>query len=238
MEIYSNIDIGKMIKEVGQGLKILGLTEYEAKAFLTLIYMGGGDAENVAKLARIPRTSAYKVLDSLENKGFAKVISGKPRIYKPTDLKVLEERFDRLLKDLFSRLKLAQDMFGEKGEPQLVYTIYGKNKVLQKIGEMIDLSEQEILLSSPKLAEIRKVLMDNFKKAISRNVKIVVITSRTQRAPKNTEVHYKDGLIATDIVSDGKRALIADAELDACGYSDNPVLAEHLKHFIEIMLYH
>lgn len=238
MEIYSNTDIGKTIQNVVQSLKTIGLTEYEAKAFLALIYLGGGEAENVAKLAKIPRTSAYKVLDSLENKGFAKVISGKPRIYKPTDLKILEERFDRLLKDLFSHLRLAQDMFGEKGEPQLVYTIYGKNKVLQKIGEMIDLSEQEILLSSPKLAEIRKALMENIKKAISRNVRIIVITSRTQRAPKNTEVHYKDGLIATDIVSDGKRALIADAELDACGYSDNPVLAEHLKHFIEIMLFH
>lgn len=238
MDMYSNPDLAKSIDNIVQGLKTIGLTEYEAKAFLALIYLGGGEADNVAKVVKIPRTSAYKVLDALEEKGFAKVISGKPRIYKPTDLKILEEKYERMLKDLFSHLKLTQDMYGEKGEPQLVYTIYGKNRVLQKIGEIIDLTEEEILLSSPKVGEIRRALSENIKKALNRNVRIIVITSRTQRAPKNTEVHYKDGLIATDIVSDGKRALITDPELEACGYSDNPVLAQHLKHFIEIMLYH
>ncbi|MGB9814774.1 MAG: TrmB family transcriptional regulator [Thermoplasmata archaeon] len=237
MEISNETEMEKAIKSIIEGLEMLGLTEYEARAFMALILIGGGEAEGVARMGRIPRTSAYKVLESLEKKGFAKMIQGKPRIYKPVELETLEDRYTSRIKDLFSRLRLAREMYGEKGEPQLVYTVYGKSNVLRKIGEMIDQSEGEILLSSPKLGEIRRELAEQIKKAISRNVKIVVITSRTQRAPKNTEVHYKEGLIATDIVSDGKRALIADAELAACGYSDNPVLAQHLKHFIEIMLY-
>ena len=237
MDISKGSEIEKTIKGIVDGLKILGLTEYEAKAFMALILLGGGEADNVAEFGKIPRTSVYKVLESLEKKGFAKMIQGKPRIYKPVDIELLEEKFTKYLQDLFSHLKLAQEMYGEKGEPQLVYTMYGKSNVLKKIGEIIDLSENEILLSSPKLGEIRRVLAEQIKKAISRNVKIIVVTSRTQRAPKNTEVHHKEGLIATDIVSDGKRALIADAELAACGYSDNPVLAQHSKHFIEILLY-
>ncbi len=237
MEVSRGSELEKTVMGMIEGLKMLGLTEYEAKAFMALILLGGGEADNVAEFGKIPRTSVYKVLDSLEKKGFAKMIQGKPRIYKPVDLEILEERFTRYVKDLFSHLKLAQEMYGEKGEPQLVYTMYGKSNVLRKIGEIIDQSENEILLSSPKLGEIRKELAEQIKKAITRNVKIVVVTSRTQRPPRNTEVHYKEGLIATDIVSDGKRALIADAELAACGYSDNPVLAQHLKHFIEILLY-
>ncbi len=237
MDVYSETDIEEKFKEVLKYLENLGLTEYEARAFVALIFLGGGEAENVAKISKIPRTSSYKVLESLESKGFIKVVSGKPKIFKPEDLNVLEERYTRMVKDLFSHLKLAQEMFGEKGEPQLVYTIYGKNRVLKKIGEMFELAEREIWLSSPKLAEIRKNLIEEIKKAQNRNVRIVVITSRTQRAPKNTEVHYRDGLIATDIVADDRKALIADAELAACGYSDNPVLAQHLKHFLEILLY-
>lgn len=237
MEIANGSEIEKTIKSIIDGMRLLGLTEYEAKAFMALLLMGGGEADVVASIGRIPRTSAYKVLESLERKGFAKMIQGKPRIYKPSDIDVIEEKYTRQMKDLFSHLRLAKEMYGNKGEPQLVYTVYGKSNVLKKIGEIIDLSENEILLSSPKLGEIRRELAEQIKKALSRNVRIIVITSRTQRAPRNTEVHYKEGLIATDIVSDGKRALIADAELAACGYSDNPVLAQHLKHFIEIMLY-
>ncbi|MVT35600.1 MAG: TrmB family transcriptional regulator [Euryarchaeota archaeon] len=237
MEISNGTEIEKAIKSIIEGLKILGLTDYEARAFMALILIGGGEADDVAKMGRIPRTSAYKVLESLEKKGFAKIIQGKPRIFKPSDLDMLEEKYKRRIEEIFSHLRLAKEMYGEKGEPQLVYTVYGKGNVLRKIGEIIDLSESEIYLSSPKLGEIRRALSEQIKKALSRNVKIIVITSRTQRAPKNTEVHYKEGLIATDIVSDGRRALIADAELAACGYSDNPALAQHLKHFIEILLY-
>ncbi len=237
METSTPTDFSKMAKEIQDLLKMIGLTDYEAKAFLAVVYLGGSDAENIARIAQIPRTSSYKVLESLEEKGLVIPVEGKPKIYKPRDLKILEEGYIRKIKDLFSYLKLAQELYGEKGEPQIVYTLYGKNKVLQKLGELIDKSEEEIYLSSPRLLDIKKALSENIKRALQRNVEIIIVTSRTQRAPAGTKVHYRDFLIATDFVSDSKRAFIADAELNACGFTENPVLAEHLKHFIEMLMH-
>ncbi len=233
----SKEDLKKEYDFILKTLKILGLTTYESQTFLAVIYHDGSSADIIADTAKIPRPSAYKVLETLEKKGLVKAVDGRPKIFKAENLERLEERYTRQLEDMFSKLKMLKDLLTEKGEPQLVYTIYGKSKVLNKIGEFIDQSESEILLSTPKLIEIKKYLSKNVKNAILRNVRIIIITARTQRAPPNCEVHYRDELIATDMVVDSKRALITDAELEACGYSDNPVLAEHLKHFIDFMLF-
>ena len=52
-------------------LAVLGLSPYEARAYIALIAHGYGNAEVIATTAQIPRTSAYKILQSLESKGYA-----------------------------------------------------------------------------------------------------------------------------------------------------------------------
>ncbi len=51
-------------------LKKMGLSDYEAKAYIALIRRSYGSAEDVSDVAGIPRTSAYKVLESLQKKSF------------------------------------------------------------------------------------------------------------------------------------------------------------------------
>jgi hypothetical protein len=46
----------------------------------------------------------------------------------------------------------------------------------------------------------------------------------------------RSGLIATDVISDNKEALLASPDLNACGYTDNALLAEHMQRFLEIMI--
>ena len=219
-----------------ENLQDIGLTVYQAKAFLALIVLGVGSAEIVAETANIPRTSAYKALDSLEEKGYATSAEGRPKVYKPMDLKELRDRAVSGVNELFDKLEFIREFLVDRGEPQLVYTIYGKENVLKKICEMIDLTEKEIIISTPMFSEIRKNLIKQIEQAVSRNIRVVVVTLPNQKIPKDVEVYRKTGLIATDIVSDNKRALLASPELSACGYTYNPSLAQHLTHFINIMI--
>ncbi len=71
---------------------------------------------------------------------------------------------------------------------------------------------------------------------MKRNIRIVFVTPPNKRVPANVEVFRKEGLIATDVVSDQKRAMLAGPDLDACGYTDNPALALHVYQFINMML--
>jgi len=223
-------------KKISETLRKLGLSQYEIRAFLALLFLGVGSAEVIAKNAGIPRTSAYKVLEALEEKGFVISSRGRPKMYKPENLEVLKKRVMEEINELFDKLEFVESVFMEKGEPQLVYTISGKDKVMNKIAELIDMAEEEVIISTPRISEIRKHLSKNIERAIKRGVKIVVVTPPNQRPPKGTIVYRRTGLVATDIVCDNKRALLASPELNACGYTDNPALAMHLTHFINILI--
>jgi sugar-specific transcriptional regulator TrmB len=135
----------------------------------------------------------------------------------------------------FAKLESVKDILSERGIPQLVYTIMGKDRVLDKIGEMLDKSQSNFVISSPSFAEIRKSLGKKFPSAISRGVSVSVITSPFIKAPSAVRVIRRKGLIATDVISDGSTALLAASDLSACGYTDNEVLASHLEEFLRIM---
>ena len=222
--------------KIADMLKLLGLSSYEAQGFAALVYHGVANADTVADTAKIPRTSAYKVMESLVQKGFAKETEGRPRMFKPEDMSKIRSEFQEKFDNLFRKLKEIQDMVPSKGEPQLVYTIYGTQRVMSKLAEMINLTERELLICTPKVREIRTELKKHLDNAIKRGVKVIFVTPPNKRIPPNTIVYRKEGLIATDVASDQVRAMLAGPELDACGYTDNPALALHVYQFINMMI--
>src|SRR5439155_5541838 len=55
----------------------LGLTKYEAKAYLALIRRGSSTAAEVARIAGVPRQRIYDVLASLVERGLASTRPGR-----------------------------------------------------------------------------------------------------------------------------------------------------------------
>ncbi len=226
----------EQLSKIAEMLKLLGLSSYEAQGFVALVYHGVANADTVADTANIPRTSAYKVMESLVQKGFAKETDGRPRMFKPDDMNRIRSEFQEKFDKLFRSLKDLQDMLPSKGEPQLVYTIYGNQQVMSKLAEMVNLTEKELIICTPKVKEIRTDLKKYIDNAIKRGVKVTFVTPPNKRIPPNTQVFRKEGLIATDVVSDQIRAMIAGPEMDACGYTDNPALALHVYQFINMII--
>lgn len=225
-------------KNVSGKLESLGLSAYESKAYIALVAHGYGNAELIAKTAQIPRTSAYSVLKSLEAKGFAIATSGRPVIYKPEPPSKIFERVKTELEETFQKLELIHEILRERGEPQLVYTITGKDKVTEKIGELLDKSTRNFIISTPVLSVVREKLGKKIQNARKRGIEVTVITEPLQKVPKNVKVVRRRGLIATDVISDGRSALIASPDLNACGYIENASLARHLEQFLEILMEH
>lgn len=231
-------DLDNEFKSISTKLENIGLSAYESRAYIALVAHGFGNAELIAKTAQIPRTSAYSVLKSLQSKGFAIATSGRPVIYKPEAPQRIYERVKTELDNTFQKLELLHEIITEKGEPQLVYTITGKTKVIEKIGELIDKASDSFVISTPTLSEIRTNLGKKIQNALKRKVEITVITAPLQKVPKDVKVVRRKGLIATDVISDRRSALIASPDLNACGYIDNPYLAMHLDQFLQILMEH
>lgn len=228
--------ISDQLTRIAEMLKILGLSSYEAQGFAALVYHGVANADTVADSAGIPRTSAYKVMESLVEKGLAKYTEGRPRMFKPEDLNKIHLDFESQLNEVFIELKRLQDMLPSKGEPQLVYTISGKEQVMEKLAEMFNLSEKEIYICTPNVREIRTELKKTIDNAVKRGINVVFVTPPNRKVPPNINVYRKEGLMATDVVSDKSRAMLASPDMDACGYTDNPVLALHVYQFINILI--
>jgi len=231
-------DVDELQKEyvrLSGTLQKLGLSEYESRAYLALVALGSGSASLVANIAQLPRTSAYKVMKSLESKGFAKEKPGRPVSFTPTDPGELSRRFVAEVEESFTKVAGLRDLLSERGVPQLVYTIMGKERVLEKIGEMMDKSESNFVMSTPSVAEIRRKLGKRFSNAVARGVQVTLITSPFVKAPSGIKVIRRKALIATDVISDGKTALLAAPDLSACGYTDNEALSKHLEDFLRIM---
>lgn len=220
---------------VSRTLSVIGLSEYESRAYVALVALGPNSANLVASVAQIPRTSAYKVMKSLESKGFVKEKTGRPASFTPVDPAELSRKFVVEIEDSFMKVASLKDVLSERGIPQLVYTIMGKDRVLDKIGEMIDKSESSFVISSPSVAVFRKKLGKRFSNAIRRGVEVTIITSPFVKAPREVKVVRRKALIATDVISDGKTALLAAPDLSACGYTDNEALSKHLEDFLRIM---
>ena len=230
------IDLQKEYENLQSDLEMLGLSSYEVRTYLALVVYGYGDAETIAKVAKIPRTSSYKVLSSLEEKGFVISSDGRPRVYRPVSPETLKKRFVERIEESFDKISLLKEIVREHGIPQIVYTIMGKERVIEKIVEMLDTAEKSFLISTPAISEIRERLSKKFSSALTRGVEITVITEPFQKPPPCSSVFHKKGLIATDIIADGQKALLAAHDLSACGYTDNPDMAKHLENFINMMI--
>ena len=125
----------------------VGLTVYEARAYIALVARGVGDAATLAQAAKIPRTSAYKVLESLAEKGYASPTGGKPILFRPKPPLEVAESLKGSIQEVFEGLDALHRMVAEHGEPQLVYLLAGRERVLGKIGELLDQSTRDLTSS-------------------------------------------------------------------------------------------
>jgi len=223
-------------RRIASVLEKIGLSDYESRALVALIAKNHGTAEEIAELARMPRTSAYKALQSLQEKAFVTSIEGRPTIFHPVLLGEVKARVMGEFEDAFDKLEAIRGMLSEKGMPQLVYTISTKKSVLAKIGEMLDASKRTFIISTPAIPEVRAEHAQRFKEAVGRGVEVIIITEPMYKVPDCTRLYRKRDLVATDVISDGEAAIIASPDLSLCGYSDNPFIASHLDNFMRIVI--
>lgn len=101
------------MKEIIKKIERLGLTTYEAKVFLVLYQGYRMSAAEIAKEARIPRTSVYDILKSFSQRGFCnEVKTPKKLVYEVIESRVLEDKIKIEIDQEYKKRKIAlQDCF-------------------------------------------------------------------------------------------------------------------------------
>lgn len=128
-------------------LKGIGLTMYEAQAYVTLTSLISATADEVSQNSGIPRSKIYDVLKKLNEKQFLEIEDGRPLTYNvksPVEVLTREkERLNSEIDDTITRLTYIY----ENGMSQVqapIWRIYGVEKIIAQEIEIIKRAKKSI----------------------------------------------------------------------------------------------
>ena len=162
---------------------LLGLTQSELTAYLTLLERNPVNGSTLSRYSGIPRANVYDVLRSLRNRGY--VVEIEDGLYAPLPpeelLKRLRHRCESELSSLEEKLAAA----AKTTSYDYVWTIQGYDAVMHKSIEMISSARHELyVLLYPEEALI---LDPHLVKAVSRGVEVKYVSM----GPVQTEFEYQ-----------------------------------------------
>jgi sugar-specific transcriptional regulator TrmB len=183
-----------------EALRSIGLNLYERKLWVALLARGTSTAGELSTIANVPRSRSYDVLQSLAEKGFVVVQSGKPLKYVAIppeealekakakieeELKERMERIDELksspvmkeLNEIFSHgLKVVSP-------EEMTGALKGRYTLQQQLASMFrDANKQIAIVTTPEgLIELTTNHLDTLKKAKENGVSIKIATSGKEK---------------------------------------------------------
>ena len=139
-------------------LSRLGLTGYEARAYLALTRRGVATGAELARLAGLPRQRIYDVLEGLVERGFATMRAGRPLRYSavaPAEAigRLLEERrrelaeAETLASELAERLAAAYEAGRDHTDPLgFIEVLREPRAIAARFAELQAAAQSEILV--------------------------------------------------------------------------------------------
>jgi len=162
---------------------MFGLTEYEAKVYLTLIVRGGMEASKVSKYADIPRPHTYSVLKALQMRGLVTVIPEAVNRYRAVPLDegtdILMDEQERQLSflrnardELLSEIKPKEAIPSNNQSVVLLY--YGRQNVYKLVDEMFSRCTEkcDIMTTSNGIVRFYKYFSDKASEFRNRDIKV------------------------------------------------------------------
>jgi sugar-specific transcriptional regulator TrmB len=168
-------------RSVVNELRALGLSAYEAQAYVALIQNPYTSATQLCNETGIPDSKIYFALEELQKKGLVVVSEGVPRHYKALPPKqalgklkgIITQQYEAQIGKL-SQLSLALDPLyskGEKEDIELAYVVKGFDNVLTRMIEVLSSARREATIFVPSV-EILERMATHLEKIHRGGVKI------------------------------------------------------------------
>jgi len=220
-------DTGKLVQLLNEEL---GLTPYEAKAYMALLQHGRLSPFGLNQKCGIPRPRAYDVLNSLVGKGLIMEQPGRPRMYAAVDpqaglgklmtelerktLGQLEEK-GTIVKMLVSSLsKLHDKSRGAQLEGERVWVTRRDNAFIAKYCEAIRNVEKELVVASPDPKPPENDVLEAVEHILKKNKTVRIVRQITPQWTRRDLDKYEELIALGDQVRhleyDGLRYAIFD----------------------------
>ena len=147
-------------EETKKVLHELGLTEYETRAYLSLVEEGVMTASETSEHGNVPYSKIYETLNSLEKKGWIETERGRPSRYYPKSpsesLEAAKFRIQDTVKSWEQAiLKELQPLYEKREirEKPDIWILRGEFNILAKLQEMLETTKHELMIAAPLLTK-------------------------------------------------------------------------------------
>jgi predicted transcriptional regulator len=129
-------------------LQDLGFTDYEARAYVSLVGAGISNGYEVAKAAGMPRANVYAVLDRLVERGAARRLNTRDGVrYAAIKPAYLIRRLDRRHRRTLAAVEKALAALEQADETAPVFNLKSYEELMDQARAAIDGAESELLIA-------------------------------------------------------------------------------------------
>lgn len=221
-------------------LKEIGLSKYEACAYLSLLRQGVSTAQEVSDGSDVPQPRVYDALDALSTKGFVDTQPGRPKKFGPVDPDAAIERFREFKQRQYDEELAQVSRIGERfvdeveddPEPaersEICWTYSNRHHILDKLAELTASAGSEIrMITTPTSFEH---ILNHHVEALTRRaeagatIQAVVSENGTispaiyDRAEEIMSIRRVENVEGRIYLYDNAHVLIAFAATDDDGY--------------------
>lgn len=194
------------MESIVEKLQKIGLTQYEAQAYLSLLNDHITTAAKLAEKSGVPRTRIYSILETLARKGWIKIYSGIPLLFKASHPK-----------EIFEKVKMEYVDFLESIQTMLEKEVSDvKDKfVIKKFDLGLESLKEEI--KKAKTIQIANATTDFLKKvskAFSKNAAVKVLLFPGESRIANGNIEFKEAELKIVCVIRGKEVPSMSVILD------------------------
>lgn len=213
-------------------LQKIGLTEYEAKAYVSLLSDHMSNASALARKSGVPRTKIYSVLESLQEKGWIKIYSGIPLLFRAVEpreaiagaKKEYDDLFDAIGQALSSEAVAMKEKFvvlrhdiglgGLKDEVRSAKTVQITNAPADLVERLADIIRPDALVQVVLFPGEKKLAGKGFqfREAGLRIVSIV----RSREVPSATVLLDESRIFTVMVDPVDERYIVSEMLSDEC----------------------
>ncbi len=211
--------------DVNRFLEQLGLTEYEAKTLNALFKLNEAEAPETSRVAQVPKTRVYDVLDRLAKRGLIIGIHGRPKRYRAIGPSAVFKTLINEKKDQLKELEAKAEELGnsiereDKAEvSEKVMKVKDRGDFVRILGQEIDTAKSSVIVFAP-LAKEHSLLKNSIKNAIGKNIEIRLIGAIGEEAKRLAKEYSELGVNVKDL-EHGMHAYILDNKKVILGLSD------------------
>lgn len=173
-------------------LQNLGLNQYEAKAYSSLLKTGTANAYKISKESGIPRARIYDVMETLTNRGLAMVeeSSENMKIYTPVPSKVFLEKTKKEWENNFDDVTNAlRELETEANKQEIyVFTVKGKQNIVSYCKELLKEANRYVMISMWN--QMYELLLPELEECRNRGCKILGVGHNIQNPIADIEMHH------------------------------------------------